>query len=397
MYLIQKGIYKFDTPEDYDSVFKRIDEELAEFWYISEAINDRMHNYFITMHKIIEIVWDKNGGDSIVGVGRGSAGASKIAHLLEIIQLDPIKQPVELPFYRFIDRARVELPDVDFDTESEKRLKVFNAVKKYFIERGGDAVNCCTYGKYGSKSAIKTSARGIGISSDEAGAIASLIPIERGFTASLDECYYGNEEKHKKPIVEFVKAVDAHEGLLETAKMIEGVYVSRGVHASGVFLTNEPFTNYSAKMKSPNGIITSQWDLHWSEFGAGLTKYDFLTVSQLSKIRLTMDFLIENEHIQKENTLKETYLKYFSPQVLEYDTEESWKNIHENNIPDLFQFDSLVAMGAVGKIKPVSLIELMQTNSLMRLQATEESNESPVEVQCQNQSVLITNVLIPTQ
>lgn len=378
MYKIQLGILKFDTPEDYESVFNRIEQELAECWHVSEILEDRIHNYYITMEKVLEIVWDRNGGDSIVGVGRGSISSSKIAHLLEIIQLDPIKMPVDMPFYRFMDRARPEMMDIDFDTESAKRLRIFNAVKRYFEKLGGDAVNCCTYGKYGSKSAIKVAGKGLGLSNDECSVMASLIPFERGFSWSIDDCYYGNESEGRKPVKQFVDLVDKHEGLLETTKLIEGVYVNRGVHASGVFLTNKPFTDFSAKMVSPKGIITSQWDLHESE-EAGLLKYDFLTTTQCDTQRLTMEMLIENGYLEKQDTLKETFQKYFSPSVLDYNHEKAWRNIHENRVPNLFQFNTLVAMDAVRKIKPTSLVELMQTNSLMRLQARGEDAESPVE------------------
>ena len=216
------------------------------------------------------------------------------------------------------------------------------------------------------------------ISNDEGSVIASLVPVIRGFSLTIDQCYYGDEGKGLKPIPEFVKAIDKHEGLLDTAKLIEGVYINRGVHASGVFITNTPFTNFCAKMKSPKGIITSQWDLKDAEY-AGLLKYDFLTVSALDKIRLTMDYLITNQYIEKQETLKETYLKYFSTKTLEYDKPEYWEKIHNNEVFDLFQFDSMVAMDAVNKIKPSSLVELMQTNSLMRLQQQEGASETPVE------------------
>ena len=126
-------------------------------------------------------------------------------------------------------------------------------------------VNCCTYGTLGAKSAIQTACRGLGIAQEDGQAISSLVPTERGFTWSLSDCYYGNEEKHRKPIKEFIGLIDQHEKLWETATLIEGVIVSKGVHASGVFITNDNFVNYGAKMKSPDGIITSQWDLHDQE------------------------------------------------------------------------------------------------------------------------------------
>lgn len=255
---------------------------------------------------------------------------------------------------------------------------MFLAVQKYFENLGGEVVNCCTYGTLGAKSAIQTACRGLGIAQEDGQAISSLVPTERGFTWSLSDCYYGNEEKHRKPIKEFVNLIDMHEKLWETATLIEGVIVSRGVHASGVFITNDKFENYGAKMRSPDGVITSQFDLHFQEL-SGLVKYDFLTVSALTKIRLTMDMLIENNHIEEKPTLKETYYSFLDPHILDYDKPEVWDLVKNNEVMDLFQFDSIVAMQTVSQIQPKSLVELAQTNSLLRLQPQEGATETPSE------------------
>lgn len=246
---------------------------------------------------------------------------------------------------------------------------------------GGDAINCCTYGTVGSKSAIITACRGLGIS-EVSQEISSLIPIERGFNWSLNDCYYGNEALNRKPITEFKNLVNQFEGLWELATMIEGVIVSRGTHASGVFMTNDEFYNYNAKMRSPDGTLISQFELHDSE-KMGLIKYDFLTTSAMTKIRLTLDMLCEQGHIERKDTLKETYMSVLNPHTLDYDYKEIWDLIGNNAVADLFQFDSQVAMSNVSQIKPNSLLELAQTNSLMRLQGGEDEDgnkkETPTE------------------
>lgn len=109
VYLIEKGMRKLIDKEDYEETFERIEEELEEFWHVSEIIGDRLGAYFTTISKIVEIMW--NEGDSLVGVGRGSGVSSIIDYLLEITQINPLKMPVEMPFYRFISRERAELPD----------------------------------------------------------------------------------------------------------------------------------------------------------------------------------------------------------------------------------------------------------------------------------------------
>ena len=376
MYLIQKGVYKFIPEEDYKSTFDRIEEELAEFWNVSEKLEDRLHGYFVAISKLVDIMW--NEGDSIVGAGRGSGVSSIIDYLLEITQLNPLKMPVEMPFYRFVNRERPELADLDIDTQSDRRAQIFNAVKDYFESFGGTAVNCCTYGTLTTRSAILTACRGLYISSDEGMAISSLVPMERGEVWSFDDTYFGNEEKGRKKIKEFINLVDSYENLYDTIKLIEGLVISRGTHASGVFIVNDDFNNYGCMMRSPDGSLTSQWDLHESE-EYGLVKVDFLTTSALSKIRLTMEYLIEHNLIEKKSTLKETYLSYINPMSMNYDTEEVWDALKKNIVPDLFQFDSVSGSEAVRQIKPCSLIQLAQSNSLMRLQQQPDATESPTD------------------
>lgn len=377
LYLIQEGMKDLLELEDYEKTFERVEQEVTEFWYVSDIIEDRLGAYFVTIAKLVEIMWDE--GDSLVGVGRGSAVSSIISYLLGVTQINPLKMPVEMPFYRFIDRERAEMADIDIDTQSNRRTQVFLAVQKYFDSLGGEVVNCCTYGTLGAKSAIQTAARGLGIAPEDARAISSLVPTERGFAWSLSDCYYGDKETGKKPIREFVNLINAQERLWDTAKLIEGVIVNRGTHASGVFITNDKFEKYGSKMRSPDGTITSQWDLHDSE-QHGLIKYDFLTISALTKIRLTLESLVENDYIEEKETLKDTYYSVLDPHTMDYDKPEIWDLVQNNKVPDLFQFDSLVAMQTVAQIKPRALVELAQTNSLLRLQPQEGAKETPAEL-----------------
>ena len=376
MYLIQKGIEKLIPKEDYEETFNRLEEEIEQFWKVSEKIEDRLHGYFITVAKIIDIIW--NEGDSIVGVGRGSVVSSIISYLLEISQINPLKMPVDMPFYRFITEFRSELADIDIDSQSDKREQIFNAVKNYFNSIGGDVINCCTYTTLSAKAAIQTACRGLKIDTDTAQMMSSMIPIERGFVWSLKDTYYGNEDKNRPPVKEFKNEVDKYEKLLETALLVEDLIINRSIHAAGVFIVNDDFHKFNAIMRSAKLVRTSQWDLHDSE-EFYLVKYDLLTTKALTKIRKTLDFLINDNIIQSEKTLKDTYNKYINPMTMKYDTNKTWELVGNNEIIDLFQFDTDVSVDALSKVKPKSMIELAQTNSLMRLQQQPGAIESPTE------------------
>lgn len=96
--------------------------------------------------------------------------------------------------------------------------------------------------------------------------LSSLVPIDRGFVRSLSQCYRGDEEKGYSPIPQFIAAMEEHPDIWEVAQGIEGLISRRGVHASGIILTNAKFTELGATMKSPKGVKCSQWELHDEEY-----------------------------------------------------------------------------------------------------------------------------------
>lgn len=91
---------------------ERIDLELSEVWGISEALNQRMSDYLLTVAKVIEVMWDQ--ADAIVGPGRGSAVAFITNYLLGITQLNPLEYPVAIPHWRFISSERPDLPMLQY-------------------------------------------------------------------------------------------------------------------------------------------------------------------------------------------------------------------------------------------------------------------------------------------
>lgn len=254
-------VEKYDPAWDTNEYMSRLEEEFWTLKQVGDIIEQPMADYFITMAKIIDICWDD--ANSIVGPSRGSAGALLINYLIGITQMNPVE--MKLPFvWRFLHPSRPDLPDIDFDTESNKRAAVFNAVKKYFNSLGGDVVNVCTFGTEGTKSAIKTAARGLKIDDDVVSYLTSMIPNNRGFDWSLHDCYYGNGDD-KKPIKAFVEQMNQYPRLWELAQNIEGLITRLGVHASGVVCVNDDFNKYNSYMKTNRMQLVTAYDLHTLE------------------------------------------------------------------------------------------------------------------------------------
>lgn len=159
IYLATLGIKDRKIPkEEYRETFERMDLECKEIIRISEIKEEPISGYFITMVKNIDIIWEN--AEAIIPPGRGSAGGYILNYLLGITQVNPLKQGIEMPHFRFISAERPDLPDIDIDIPSHKRNRVFSEVLKYYKSIGGDIVRVCTFGTETAKSAIQTACRG---------------------------------------------------------------------------------------------------------------------------------------------------------------------------------------------------------------------------------------------
>lgn len=373
---IETGIRTYEkfnliSNEYYHEILDRLNTEMKELWLISEKLNQRAAGYYTLVKEIVDLIWED--GDSLVGVSRGSAGGWLGAYYLGIIQINPLTY--KLPHWRHASAERPELADVDLDTEGLKRIQILRAlVQKYGRNR---VLNIATYGTEGSKAAIQTACRGLGIDNDIARYLSSLIPTSRGKNWSLKDCLYGNTVEGKEPIKDFVNEINLYSGLTETALAIEGLINKRSSHASGIYIFTSNYWNHNAMMKARNGLWTTQFDMTDSDFMGGL-KFDLLTIEALDKIRVCIDMLVENGHIKPCKTLRETYKHHLHPTKADIKNSEMWDMVGRGEIIDLFQFDTPVGSQAVKLIKPNNIRELATANSVMRLMS--DGKEQPLDV-----------------
>lgn len=267
--------------------------------------------------------------------------------------------------------------DIDIDLSPSLRPKVFEEIRK---ERGPlGLAQVCTYGTISTKAAIKTACRGYrsedypdGIELDEAEYISSLIPAERGFLWSLKDCFEGNESKGRKPIKNFISAVEAYPGLKEIMLGIEGCISQRGTHASGLlFLDNNNPYDTTCFMKAKDGSLITQYSLADCEYCSSV-KFDFLVTEQMDIIAQCIKELQEHNKIDPSLTLRQAYDKYLHPDVLPMDDEKLWDAIDSTDIVALFQLNSQVGSQTVKKLVPRNIKELNDCNGILRLMAGED-------------------------
>ena len=378
-YWVNYCVEKLKEIDKFNDVYlSRLEEEADIQKVIGDKLGTCMFAYPIFLQHYINLFWECG---STVGAGRGSACSGLNHYLLGITQLDPIQW--KLPYWRYSNKERIELGDIDIDLCPSKRELIFEKIRE---ERGQlGCVQVCTYGTETTKSAIKTACRGYrslhypeGIDIDIAEYMTSLIPQERGFLWDIHDVVYGNEEKDRKPVKTFINEVNKYPGLLDIIENIEGLICRRGIHASGVnFYGDDPFET-ACFMKAKNGSITTQYSLHDAEYCSDV-KFDFLVTEIQDVIVQCLNMLQEYGQIEENLSLRELYNKYIHPDVLPIHDEKIWDAAASGKVLKCFQFDTQVGGQTIKMVKPHSPKEMADCNSAMRLMAPEKGGETPTE------------------
>ena len=198
--------------------------------------------------------------------GRGSAAASIVSYLLGITHVDPLRY--NLFFERFLNRGRKDPPDIDVDFPWDERDRMLKYVFGKYPGRSAMVANHVTFGP---RSAIRDSAKAMGIAEEE---IARLVRSFR--QGRIDE----------------IPAA-----LREAAARIRGMPRNLGTHCGGVVITPGPLTDYTAVQTSPLGYPVIAWEKDATE-EAGLVKIDLLGNRSLAVLRDTIALVQANHGVR---------------------------------------------------------------------------------------------------
>ena len=353
---------------------KRMEVELETVWNASVKQNITWTKYFLQVSDYIDIAWTE--GDTIVGAGRGSGVGFYLNYLLDIIQIDPMVENVPLFYWRFLNPERASILDIDSDVQSNRRNKVIEALQDRYGEKR--VIRVGTERTEGSKSAVLTAARGLGIDNDTAQYIASLIESDRGIQRSLRETYYGDVEKEFAPNKTFQDEMNKYPELWKVSQKIEGLQCGLGCHAGGVIIVDEDITRTNSIVKLNSGEWVTVWDLHESEEVSNV-KIDLLATLNLTRIRTCLDLLVQYGYVEEKATLRETYEAAIGVYKLDRENPEMWNKLAKNEILSVFQFDTPQGIQGISLARPNSVEELAALNSIMRLMASEKGAEQPLE------------------
>lgn len=267
-------------PERYavvtDKERSRMDYELG--------VIDKMgfSDYFLIVMDFIH--YAKSHGIPI-GPGRGSAAGSIVSYLLHITEVDPLR--FDLLFERFLNPARVSMPDIDTDLCYRRRGEVIEYLARKY---GSDQVaQIITFGTLAARAVIRDVGRVTNMPLREVDRIAKMVPVGPGVT--LKKTMEGSREFRDL----YDSDTTVHR-LIDHCLDLEGISRNSGTHAAGVVICSKHVEEYVPIQLTQDGFIQTQYEKDQVE-QLGLLKMDLLGLRNLTVIHDALEMIRENRGI----------------------------------------------------------------------------------------------------
>ena len=344
-----------------EGVLKRNLEKIAELTSrIEFELNDisarKWTNLFLMHWEISSWCREK---DIAYGPGRGAAGGSLVAYLLQITDINPLEYGL---FYeRFVNPDRITYPDFDIDYDYEH---VDDVVRHLREKYGKDNVaRIATYGHLSARNALIMAGKALEFPEKEIQSIANLITGYRQITIEKliqGTCFLNKDEnpserpywyipwRNGNKIKKFLHN-KKYEKLINIAKKMEGIVNNQGLHASGYIITKEPVWNYAPILiDSRTGECYCEYSLDKIDF-CGLYKNDILGLMELSKIE-KIKKLINNTDFDYHN--------------IPLDDTETIQAFAKGITKDVFYFESSGMQEILRKFQPEKIEDLIALSAL---------------------------------
>ena len=282
---------------------------------------------------------------------RWSAAWSLMAFLTGITDIDPL--PYGLLFERFLNPARISMPDIDTDFSDDGRDRVIDYCReKYWKDH---VAQICTFGTFAARASVKDVWRVMWVDFAKMNELAKLIP-EKPWTKLKNAL---------EDSVEFKNAYDSnskYKEIIDNALKIEWNVRQVWVHACAVIIAPKPMTEFTALSYPPkdNKSIITQYSAYPLE-DLGLLKMDFLWLRNLTIIKRTIEIIKRvkslNIDISKINLKEKKVFKIFAlwDTTWVFQFESDWMKKYLKDLkPDCFE--DLIAMVSLYRPWPLAYI-----------------------------------------
>lgn len=296
---------------------------LERLKYELEVINNLNYpDYFLIVADFVKFA--KSRG-ILVGPGRGSGASSLVAYSLDITEVDPLK--FDLLFERFLNPARISMPDIDLDFPDDRRDEVIEYVANKY---GKDHIaSIITFDTFQFNSSVRDIAR------------------VKNFTASqtnqlIDDLRRGTFNDND-PIIK---------DIIDTSNAIINLPRHTGTHPAGIILSSEKLQNLIPLQTGPQSFPQTQWNMNDLE-AIGLLKIDFLGIKNLTIISQTVD-LIKQRHPD------------FELKKIPFDDKNSFQLLQSGDTNGVFQLEQPGMQQALRLISPTKFEDIVATLALYR-------------------------------
>ncbi|MFF8957627.1 DNA polymerase III subunit alpha [Streptomyces sp. NPDC014894] len=314
----------------------RLEEELA---LISELEFD---TYFLTVAQVVSDVREMG----IRVAARGSGAGSMVNHALHIATANPLEH--RLLFARFMSRQRTDLPDIDLDVESARRLEVYDRI----IERFGRERVAITGmpETYRARHALRDTGLALGIAPGEVDRIAKSFPHIRAsdITAALAEL---------PELSRLAAGAAPYRLLFELAEGLDALPRGIAMHPCGVILTNASLLDRLPVQPTPTGgypmVQADKEDVE----DLGMIKLDVLGV------RMQSAMAHATAEIERATGRR---VDLDDPRQVPLDDHFAFKLIQASDTLGMFQLESPGQMDLLGRLQPRDPQDVIADISLFR-------------------------------
>ncbi|BDR56552.1 DNA polymerase III subunit alpha [Xylocopilactobacillus apis] len=331
-HLVSQGLTELGKDQD-PEYLKRVEYELKVIDEMGFA------DYFL-------IIWDivnyANSADIQLGAGRGSAAGSLVSYTLGISKVDPIEYG--LLFERFLNPARVNMPDIDLDVPDDKRGEII----KYLQQKYGrdNFAQIITFSTLGVKQGIRDCLRVF--SADNKTVSRWINAVPHGLHVTLKQCYSESSEFQK-----LVNEDKFGRMLFSVLLKIEGLPRQPSIHAAGVVISENKLVDKIPLQEGANDILLTQYVYHDVE-ELGLLKIDILGLRNLTILKKMIDLV----HKYDDPNFKVEQIDNKDPLTL--------KVFHDADTDGVFQFESDGLKRVLLKMDVESFNDIVATNALFR-------------------------------
>ncbi len=334
--IVFEGFEKRNVPRD-EAMLARAEYEL-------KVIKDKGYApYFLVVADLMRFARE----NKILSNIRGSVSGSLATFLAGITNINPVEYVI--PFERFLNPDRPSAPDIDMDFADDRRDEVIEYARGKY---GRDKVaQIGTFGTMAARGSVRDVTRALGFHVSIGDKIAKLIPMgKQGFPMTIElaleqvpdlKTMYENEADTRR--------------IIDMAKKIEGCARHISVHAAGVVISPTAITDYTPLQfdtKGENKVIT-QYDMYSIE-NAGLLKFDFLGLKNLSIIADTLDL------IQKRHNIE------IDLDNIDLTDQKTFELLQRGDTEDLFQLNGDGMTRFLKELKPTSINDINAMVALYR-------------------------------